>query len=424
MRDFLPEEAQRMRYLEAGARTVAQLYRYQEIITPILESYKLLAEKAGEEIRSRMYAFKDLGGRRVALRPEFTASVARLVAHTLKNEPKPLRIFCAGSLYRYDEPQQGRFREFWQSNYELMGSSNPEADAETIMLTNSLISIAGLENCLFKVGHVGVLRGILNQENIDERLQNQIMHLMDKREYNDALKIVERADASRKCLATLEDLIEVKGREVSEILNSMKKRVEEYEEASLAVQNLQEILRLVVKCEENTEIFVDAGFARGLEYYTGMVFEIYVSEMDVALGGGGRYDKLIELFGGKSTPAVGVAHGLDRIMIAMEKQRRPIKANERKKVMVIPVGEEMKEEALEISQMLRNARISVEFEVMGRRIGSALQDADRRNMDYAVIVGKEEQKKGNVVVRDLKKREQKTLEIKRVVEEIGNPDVV
>ncbi|HDN05890.1 MAG TPA: ATP phosphoribosyltransferase regulatory subunit, partial [Candidatus Bathyarchaeota archaeon] len=114
MRDFLPEEAKMMRYIEEKARKTANLYGYKEVITPVVESYELLAAKAGEEVRKRMYAFEDLGGRRVALRPEFTASVARLVATTLRNEPKPLRLFCVGSLYRYDEPQQGRFREFWQ----------------------------------------------------------------------------------------------------------------------------------------------------------------------------------------------------------------------------------------------------------------------------------------------------------------------
>ena len=159
MRDFLPEEAKIMKYIEDKARKVAELYGYQEIITPVVESYELLAAKAGEEIRSRMFAFRDLGDRMVALRPEFTASVARLVATTLRNEPKPLRLFSVGSVYRYDEPQRGRYREFWQSNYELMGSDKPEADAEIIMLTNSLMNAVGLRNCTFKIGHVGVLRG-------------------------------------------------------------------------------------------------------------------------------------------------------------------------------------------------------------------------------------------------------------------------
>jgi len=415
MRDFLPKEAQMMKYIEGKARKIARLYEYGEIITPVLESYELLAAKAGEEIRSRMYAFEDLGGRKVALRPEFTASVARLVATTLRNEPKPLRMFSVGSLYRYDEPQQGRFREFWQSNYELMGSSKPEADAEIMMLTNSLMKAVGLKNFVFKVGHVGVLRGILSQEKIEDEVQNGIMQLMDKKEYDKAIGLVEGAGASEKCLETLRKLVKAKGSKFSEVLDEMKRRVEGFRSAVNAVRNLQEILKLVFESGEKIKMVVEAGFARGLEYYTGMVFEVYVPEFNIALGGGGRYDKLIEMFGGEPTPAVGIAHGLDRIMLAMQKQKTILKTEREKKVAVIPINEELKGEALKISRMLRDAGIRVEVEVMGRKVAKALEDADRRKMDYAVIVGERELKEGFVVIRNLKRREQRTVEIERII---------
>lgn len=418
VRDFLPEEAKMMKYIESGARRIAQLYGYGEIITPVLESYELLAAKAGEEIRSRMYAFKDLGGRRVALRPEFTASVARLVATTLRNAPKPLRLFCIGSLYRYDEPQQGRFREFWQSNYELMGSSQPEADAEIIMVTNSLMNAAGLKNCAFKVGHVGVLKEILRQEDIKDKRQNEIMQLMDKKQYKDSLTLLEEAGASPHCLASLQKLVRVKGDKVFDVLKTMEKRVEDYESAVDAVRNLHEILRLVSESGEKINMVVEAGFARGLEYYTGMVFEVYVPEISMALGGGGRYDKLIELFGGEATAAVGVAHGIDRIMLAMQRQKTRPRTEEGKRVMVIPIKEGLKGEALKILRMLRDDGIPVEFEVMGRKVTKALEDANRRMMDFAVIVGQRELEEGAVVIRDLKRRDQKTVKIENMVETI------
>ena len=418
MRDFLPQEAQMMKYIEDKARKIARLHGYGEIITPVLESYELLAAKAGEEIRSRMYTFKDLGGRRVALRPEFTASVARLVATTLKNEPKPLRMFSVGSLYRYDEPQQGRFREFWQSNYELMGSSRPEADAEIVMLTNGLMKAVGLRNCVFRVGHVGVLRGILDQEKVEDKIQNGIMQLMDKGQYDDALRLVGEAEVSKKGLTTIQKLVEIKGGKVFEILQSMQNQVEDYEKAVRAVRNLEEILKLVSECVQKIRMTVEAGFARGLEYYTGMIFEIYVPELNMALGGGGRYDKLIELFGGEPTAAVGVAHGIDRIMMAMQKQKTQLRKDEEKTVMVIPVKEELKVEGLKISQMLRTADVAVEIEVMGRKVAKALEDADRRELDYAIIVGERELKEGAVVIRNLKRREQKTVKIERIVETI------
>jgi len=281
MRDFLPEEAELMKYIENKTREIAQLYIYGEVITPVVESYELLAAKAGEEIRSRMYTFRDLGGRMVALRPEFTASIARLVATKLRNEPKPLRLFCVGSLYRYDEPQRGRFREFWQSNYELMGSDKPEADAEIIMLTNSLMNATGLKNCVFRVGHIGVLRGILSEENLKEKVQNEVMQLLDKKQYDDALKRVESAGASKKCVIVLQRVMKVKGSGVFETIKRMKRQVRGFERAVSAVRNLYEILELVLESEKKINVVVEAGFARGLEYYTGMVFEVYVPEMDI-----------------------------------------------------------------------------------------------------------------------------------------------
>jgi len=417
MRDFLPEETKVMKYIESQARKIAELYGYKEIITPVVESYELLAAKAGEEIRSRMYAFKDLGERMVALRPEFTASVARLVATTLRNEPRPFRLFCMGSLYRYDEPQRGRFREFWQSNYELMGSSKPEADAEILMLTNSLMKAAGLKNYVFKVGHVGVLRGILAQENLDEKVQTEVLQLMDKKQYDEALGLVVDSGTSEKCMTTLKNLVKLKGGKVFATVEKMREFVEGYEKAMAAVENLQEILELVFESVCNVAMAVESGFARGLEYYTGIIFEVYVPELDVALGGGGRYDRLIELFGGEPTLAVGVAHGIDRIMLAMQMQK-VVRETKEKTVMIIPVKDNLKVEALKISRMLREADVPVEVEVMGRKVTKALEDADRREMDYAIIIGGKELKEGAVVIRNLKKRQQKTVKIERIVKAI------
>jgi len=298
-----------------------------------------------------------------------------------------------------------------------MGSNKPEADAEIIMLTNSLMEAVGLKNCVFKVGHVGVLRGILSQEKVDEKTENDVMQLMDKKQYDDALKLVKDAGVSNKCMTALRKLIELKGGKVFEIIENMKKYVKSYEQAVDSAQNLEGILKLVLESGCEIDLTVDAGFARGLEYYTGMIFEVYVPELDVALGGGGRYDRLIALFGGESTPAVGIAHGIDRIMLAMQRQKT-LKMGEENRVMVIPVKSELKGEALKISQMLRDADIHVEVEVMGRKVTKALEDADRRKMNYAIIVGERELKENAVVLRDLTKREQNVVKISNIVKSI------
>jgi histidyl-tRNA synthetase len=416
MRDFLPKETRIMKYIENKARSVAESFGYQEIMTPIVESYELLATKAGEEVRLRMFAFKDLGGRMVALRPEFTPSIARVVATALKNEPKPLRLFCVGRLYRYDEPQRGRYREFWQSDFELIGSSKPEADAEVLMVTARLMERVGLKNCVFKIGHVGVLRGVLSDEGLDDKAQNAVLQLMDKKQYEDSLVLVEDSGASERCLTALRGLVELRGGDVFKTAEKMKTCVERYEKAVAAVEDLKEILRLVVESGCKINVNIEAGFARGLEYYTGMIFEVYVPELDVALSGGGRYDKLVELFGGQPTPAVGVANGVDRIMLAIQEQKITLKETVEKKVMIISVGDETKSEALRISDLLKDAGIAVELEVMGRKMGKALEDADRRELDYAVIVGRKEFDEGKVVLKDLKRREQTTIRVEELQE--------
>jgi len=418
MRDLLPIDAERMRYVEQVSRVISKLYGYGEIITPVLESHELLAVKTSEEIRERMYTFKDLGDRKVALRPEFTASVARLVVNKLKNEPKPIRLFSVGSLYRYDEPQYGRYREFWQSNYELFGSTRPEADAEILILTNNLLKKLGLQNYRFKVGHTGILRGILTQEGLDDKKQNSIRQLLDKKLWTDALEVARNAGVSQKGLASLESLLETKGEDAFKVLSQIRDNVQEYESALAAVDNLWKILELIKESGEQLEILVEAGFARGLEYYTGMIFESYVPGLDIALGGGGRYDKLIELFGGEPIAAVGVAQGIDRIVLALTKQEINQDTTKKRTVVIISVKDECMPKALELSAMLRNTGVSVEVAVMGRSISKALANANRRGAVYSVIIGPKELEEEKVVLREMKKSTQQTVNISNLTEVI------
>jgi histidyl-tRNA synthetase len=415
MRDLIGEEAQTFTYIIGKARETVMLYGYREVITPVVEPLELLSAKSGEEIRQRMFIFKDLGDRQVALRPEFTASIARLVTTALKNEPKPLRLFSVGSVYRYDEPQRGRYREFWQSNFELMGSAKPEADAEILLLTNNLMRALGLQGYAFKIGNIGVIRGILSQDDIDEKTQNAVLQRMDKKEYDKALELVE----SQKCRGMLEGLIEIKGKDWQETVAQIKSYVASYEKAKAAAENLAEALKLVTE-GTSLSLTVEPAFARGLEYYTGMIFEVYIPELEIALGGGGRYDKLIETFGGDATPAVGVAHGIDRIALALQMQKTALAAEKTKRVVVLPITEALKSEALKIAQQLRAAGLAVEFEVMGRKMAKALEDADRRKVDFAVIVGERELKEGAVVLKDLANRQQSTIPIGKLIEKIKN----
>ncbi len=413
MRDLTGQEAQLFTNIIANARKTATLYGFREVITPHVEPLELLSAKSGEEIRQRMFIFKDLGERQVALRPEFTASIARLVTTTLRNEPKPLRLFSVGTVYRYDEPQKGRYREFWQSNYEIMGSQKPEADAEIILLTNSLMTALGLQAFAFKIGNIGILRGILTQEGIDDKTQNAVFQRLDKKETDAALKLLD----SQKARQMIEGLTQIKGKNWQDTVEQIKTYVAGYEKAKEATDNLAETLKLVTE-SANLAVTVEPAFARGLEYYTGMIFEIYIPQLEIALGGGGRYDRLIETFGGEPTPAVGCAHGIDRIAIALQTQNTVFEEKTGKKVVVIPITEALKAEALKIAQQLRNAGIATEFEVMGRKMAKALEDADKRKIDYAVIVGERELKEGAVMLKDLANRTQNTVVIKDLIQKI------
>jgi histidyl-tRNA synthetase len=281
-----------------------------------------------------------------------------------------------------------------------MGSGRPEADAEIVLLTNSLMRSLGLQGYAFKIGHIGVIRGILSQEGVDEKTQNAILQRMDKKEYEEAFKLAP----TPRCRSF-------------ETVEKIKSYVATYEKAKAAAENLGEILKLVVESGCPIQV-VEPAFARGLEYYTGMIFEIYIPELDIALGGGGRYDRLIELFGGEPTPAVGAAHGIDRVALALQTQKATLAGRAGRRVLVLAVNDALKVEALKIAQMLRSAGVVVEFEIMGRKMGKALEDADKRNADYAVIVGERELKEAAVTLKNLAKREQSTVSIKELAEKI------
>jgi histidyl-tRNA synthetase len=213
-------------------------------------------------------------------------------------------------------------------------------------------------------------------------------------------------------------LVQCKGNDTFEVIKRIKELVKDCEKSVEAAENLQKILELTKESGCKIDASVDAGFARGLEYYTGMVFEVFVQKMEIALGGGGRYDRLVELFGGEPTPAVGVAHGIDRIMLGIQSRKAAPRTEKAKTVFVLPIKQEQITAALKISQRLRDAGISVEVEVMRRKMTKALEDADRRKLDYAIIVGERELKEESVVIRDLAKRQQNTVKIQEISKRI------
>ena len=236
---------------------------------------------------------------------------------------------------------------------------------------------------------------------------------MDKKEFEEAFKLAP----TERCRCMLEGLLQLKSNDSFETVKKIKSYVAGYEKAKAAAENLSDIIKLVVESGCPVQV-VEPAFARGLEYYTGMIFEVYIPELDIALGGGGRYDRLIELFGGEPTPAVGCAHGIDRIALALQTQKTAVGIERGKRVLVLAVNDALKVEALKIAETLRQSRVTVEFELMGRKMAKALEDADKRKVDYAVIVGERELKKDAVMLRNLAKREQNIVHVKELAEKI------
>lgn len=414
MRDFLPDDLEKRRYVEDTIRHLFDLYGYEEIDTPILESIQLVTAKAGDEIRHRMYSFRDLGGREVALRPEMTASVARLVVNHLKSSPKPLRLGYVSNCFRYDEPQRGRYREFWQGGFELFGSSRPEADAEILTISDHLMRTLGFQSYEIKINHFGILREVFEQEGIDSQTQDRILSFMDRDEYDKVIALLEETKTSSQCIEVSRQLFKTKTKSTIDALLHGEELLKDYDKALQAINNLENIVTILKDGGLDIPLSIDFGFGRGLEYYTGMVFEVFVSDLGIALNGGGRYDQLIETFGGITIPAVGCAPGIDRIVLAMDEKNLFKKEEREPKVLVIALEDELQGRALEMAQRLRTRGCYTEVEVTGRRLRRALSFASNTKFTHAVIIGRKELSRDSVIVRNMARNEQTEIEIDKI----------
>ncbi|MET1123696.1 MAG: histidine--tRNA ligase [Archaeoglobaceae archaeon] len=387
-RDFLPDEMEKRRAVEAVMRRIAESYGYREVLTPTFEHAELFKIKSGEEIVKEMYVFKDKGGRELALRPELTAPVMRMFVECCEVMPKPLRFYYFANCFRYERPQKGRYREFWQFGVELIGSDSPLADAEVIMLASDILRELRVDFEL-EIGHVGIMRKVLSGVANAERL----MRLIDKRDVEALEAEMESlqvpADVRRKVF----ELMELRGD--ASVLEAV-----EFEEAK-RLAKIGEILDAA-----GVDYEFNLGIARGLDYYTGVVFEAYAEGLGAQkqICGGGSYE-LASLFGGSRTPAVGFAIGFDRVCEICDIEPRK---NER---IVVVSFDETRVEALTVARKLRQAGFVAITDVMERSVKRQLSYANDIGASFAVILGKRELDKRSVVVKDLRSGEQREIPV-------------
>ncbi|MEA3281953.1 MAG: histidine--tRNA ligase [Euryarchaeota archaeon] len=385
-RDFTPVETEKRRYIENRMRGTAEHWGYGEVKTPTFENAELFTIKSGEAILDELYTFKDKGGRDIALRPELTAPVLRMYVNEMSVSPKPIRLYYFENCFRYERPQKGRFREFWQFGVELIGSDRAQAEAEAIALAAAMVSDTGIAADLH-IGHLGVVRGLLH--GLDAKMQADAMRLMDKKD----------VDGLRMLLSDQPDLRE----RLPALLDADIDEARSITDDAQPLEELQATLALLDHYGVRYE--VDFGIVRGLDYYTGMVFEMYAAGLGAQnqICGGGTY-RLAQLFGGSETPSCGFGIGFDRVLEVCE-----IEPPHTQRVAVVYLPD-VAEDAIRVASRLRDdAGVCTTIDISGRKFGQQLKHADAIGADYAVIVGAKEVEAGMVTLRDMQTGEQEML---------------
>jgi histidyl-tRNA synthetase len=405
--DILPQEQAYWRYLEQMVAHTARLYGYQRLDAPTFEDSRLFARSVGEDtdiVTKEMYTFEDRGGSRLTLRPEGTAPVCRAyLEHGLKNLPQPVKLYYIAAIFRYERPQAGRYRQHHQFGYEAIGDDDPALDGEVIdMAWRFLASVKlkrlwlqlnsiGCKKC--RPGYVAALKSYYKSHtqqlcpDCKSRLERNPLRLLDCKQ-EACLKIAESAPKSVDYLCP----------ECADHFRQLKRYLE--------------LLGL--------PFTVNNQLVRGLDYYTRTVFEIQPrgGGAQSTLAGGGRYDDLIEELGGKPTPALGFAAGMERIILNLKKQKIEAPPLPQPKVFIAYIGEAAKNEAIKLAADLRRGDIGVIQALGDKSLKAQLRQANNLGSSYAVIIGEEELKSGTVIVRDMASAEQITIPARRVAEEL------
>ncbi len=406
-RDFGPAEMARRRTVEQAMRDVCDVHGFGEVVTPTFEQAELFTTRSGQAIVDEMYVFKDKGGREMALRPEITASVIRFFVNDMSALPKPLKLYYVGGCYRYENPQSGRYREFYQIGAELIGSENPETDAEVISLAVKCLKATGLKDFTVRIGHIGALKSLVQAEIADQTQASETLRLIDKGEFDALESSFESHGLPSELLDRIKGVAQTKGG--VEALDGVDDA-----EVTAHMTELFDILRLhgLEDCQ------LDLGIVRGLDYYTGMVFEIDAPRLgaEKQVLGGGSYT-LSELFGGEPVFSTGFAIGIDRVMLALEAEGV---GHEHRQcdAFIVPTEDSMRKYAFAMASRMRASGIRTDVDLMRRSMSKNLKYAASVGARYAVIVGKEEMAKRSVTVRDMVTGEQTLVPADLVSEEL------
>ncbi|MDO9536518.1 MAG: histidine--tRNA ligase [Bacillota bacterium] len=402
-RDMLPLESDKWNFVERKFRELCYNYNFAEIRTPVFEETELFVRSAGEEsdvVKKEMYIFKDRGGRELALRPEGTAGVVRAyLEHSLHNNAQPVKLFYYGPMFRYDRPQAGRQRQFYQMGIEIFGTKDPASDVEVIKFTADFFSKLGFKDLKLHINSVGCPEcRPLFQKDLEEFARTKISLLCGdcrKRALNNPLRLLDCKNDS--CREVMKD---------SSPINAYL--------CSSCGTHFEDVLKLLKAL--NISFYVDSGLVRGLDYYTNTAFEFLSCQLGSqnALGGGGRYDNLVEHCGGPQVPGVGMAVGVERILLALEKEELfPVK-DQPEGVFLAVESTDLWEERFNLLYLLRDNDFRVETDYLNRSLKAQMKFANRNSFRFVIIMGVEDKSKGIVKLRDMVNGEQVELSFEKI----------
>ncbi len=397
-RDILPLEIPYWQLAEAKAREVFKAFGFKEIRTPILEKTELFVRSIGSEtdiVSKEMYTFKDSKGRGLTLRPEATASVVRAyIQNRLYQEGGAQKLFSIGPMFRHERPQKGRFRQFHQINAEMFGDSGPKSDAELIVLALSILGAIGLQDLTLNINSIGCpeCRPAFREElsKFLEDKSSQLCADCQRRSKTNPLRVFDCKVDSCKAVVSGAPVI-------SQYL---------CQECESHFQGLKGYLR-----ELNVSFMVNAQLVRGLDYYTRTTFEIQTERLGAqnAVVGGGRYDGLVKQLGGPSSPAIGFAVGVERVIALLQETCQiPLVGPD---LFIAALGERAEKQAFSWAHKWRKMGLWIEFEYASKGLKAQMKRADKLGAKRVLIVGDNELDSGKVVLRDMSTKEQVEIEI-------------
>jgi histidyl-tRNA synthetase len=388
--DLLPREADRWRRVEETFRQLCREYNYEEIRTPVFEHTELFERGVGDTtdiVEKEMYTFKDRGDRSITLRPEGTAPIVRAyLENNLYAGPQPVKVFYTGPMFRYDKPQAGRYRQFHQVGAEVLGTGDPVVDAELIAMVMDFYARLGLKGLELHINSVGCprCRSVLRLK-LQDFFRSRLVELC--------------INCRRRFEKNPLRILDCKIQKCSELAGDAPTTVD------CLCADCRTHFHKVKTLLDRLDIpyLVDGRLVRGLDYYTHTAFEIIAPDIGAqsSIGGGGRYNGLIEACGGPPMPGVGYALGVERILLAMERQGVDFPSRDRPDVFVVSTGPAYDEEAFDLLFKLRKSGLNADKDYLGRSLKAQMKFAGKAGCRFVVILGSDELKRGSVAVKDM-----------------------